>query len=645
MATVKKPTGFDLKLFEQMQEPISIRIERKNPRTGQMEPIPLPQDVWAKEDARRIENIILKDVSGGGNYKGQMIGAAGKTMEWTFAYPTQFYPELIPPGSADALGQGGSPSMPQPAVGGTAAAIPPWQSGLYGHPVSPPAATPIPGYQRPGAMPPQMSPMGFGFGGYPPMPPYNPYGFPPPYQAPPPPVTSTSRSGGKDPELDMLRQQMQASQRQADEERHAREREAQAAAFREQLASQQQKADEQIRQLREMMIDGQKRTRPEDDPAIQTMRQQNEMLQKQMEEQRRQLEQTQAEARHREEMRQLQENSQRQIDALKDLVTKMGENKTDPMIMSLIEMQRGQMDVAREASRQQAESTREQSRLAAEQPRLIVDMMSKMREASGGEQMLSNIASAYSNVNQMQMQVMEMLMNSGQSPGIALAEGALASGKEVLERYLMAKRDNDLAAQRTQQVTAQAQAAAVQAQAYYAQQQQAQAVYRDENGSIVGQPPARDQLVGDAMQGTVEGVEEAQVEAVDAEGVEVVDSVPPTVNTGPKEAAIFGPLYDHVKQLRMVVQNGDAGPEAVAQVIIEAIFEIDKQGVTVPAFTLVLEDRFAELIDLLLPSVSSDFAGETIQHLQKKLSDLGVDFKDDAPQVIDVEQPQPAGVN
>ncbi len=632
MATVtKKPTGFDLKLFEQMQEPISIRIERKNPRSGQMEPIPLPQPQWAKEDARRIENIILKDVSGGGSYKGQMIGADGKTMDWAFAYPTNFYPELIPPGSADALGVPGVLAGAHPAVAGTPAAVPPWQSGAYGQPIAPPTAPQLPGYTGPQAPP--MQSAGFSFPPMPPMPPaplmnymqgHNPYGYAPP------PAASTQRAPGGSPELDAVKQQLAAARRQADEERHARERESQAASFRADTESRERKHSEEMRQLREMIAENKQPARSDSDPVLLAMRQQNEALQKQMDEQRRindqqqaevrrQTEAQQADQRHRDEMRQMQENNQRQIDSMKEMIAKMGENKSDPMMMSLIEMQRGQMDTAREASRQQAESTREQSRLSSEQPRLIVDMMSKMREASGGEQMLSNIGNAYANANQMMMQAMEAMSGMGQSPGMALAEGALASGKEVLERFMIGKRDSDLAKERTAQVHSQSQAAAQQSQAYYAAQvaAQTQDVYRDENGNIISQPPERDQL---------EGAE--AVEGADADGVEVVDGAPIDAQeiTGDKEEVIFGPLYDHVKQLRAVVESGDAGPEAVAQVIIEAIFEIDKRGATVPAFSLVLEDRYAELMDLLLPSAPTQFVGEAIQHLQKKLSELGVDF-------------------
>ncbi len=641
-ATTKKPVGFDLKVFEQMQEPISMRIERKNPRSGQMEPIPLPQSQWSKEDARRIENIILKDVAGGGSYRGQMIGAGGKTMEWLFAFPTNLFPELIPPGSADALGH--PAAVAPPAVAGTPAAVPPWQSGAYGQPLSPPAAPVLQGYQSPVVpqMAPQMAPAGFGYGGYPQMPYMQPQAFNPYAYQPPPQMQSTPR-GGSSPELDAVKAQLAESKRHTDEERHVREREQQAASNRADAELRERKHSEEMRAMREQIakLGEQPKTRPGDDPSIIAMKAANDTLQKQMDEQRRINDQQQAEQRrqaeaqtadqrHRDEMRAMSENNQRQMDSMKEMIAKMGENKSDPMMMALVEMQRGQQDAARETSRQQADATRESARQSAEQPRNIVEMMSKMREASGGEQMLSNIGTAYANANQMMMQAMEAMAGMGQSPGMALAEGALASGKEVLEKIMMGKRDEALAKERTQQVASQAQAQAQQTEAYYAAQRAGvQDAYRDENGNIVAQPIPRDQI-GAAQTGTVDGVEQP----------EVVDSVPPgtqqaataepaaTTDAEKRDVELFGPLLGHVKELREAVAADKANPETVAQVIIEAMIEIDKESVTVPAFSLVLEDRWAELMDLVLPTVSSEFAGETIQHLQTKLKELGIEFPD-----------------
>lgn len=585
MATAKKPSQWDVAVFEKMSAPIRLRIERKNPRTGQMEPIPLPQDVWSKEDAERIEQIILNDVAGGGSYKGQMIDSNGTSMEWTFAFPTDYFPPLIPPGSAAALGQ----SAPAPAVAGTPAAIPSWQRGAFGMPVSPPGQPFVPSYT--GA--PQMQQPPFGF--------YNPY----PYQ-PPPPTTSTPLRRD-DERTEQLRQQLDAMRQSAAEERHAREREAAEARHREQVAAMQGKFADEMRQMREMMAEH-KRTRPEDDPAILAMKQQNELLQRQMDEQRRQLEQQQAEARHREaearhreEMRQLQDNSQRQIDALKELIAKASENRQDPQLLMLIEMQRQQSEAAREQARIQSEIQREATRAAAESPRQMVDMMERLRSAGGLEQTLSAINTSYTGLMDQQRSVLEMVMNMGPDPKMALAEGALAGVKEVAERFVVGKRDEAIARERTEQMKAQERATQAQAQAMAAQAY-ASAPYRYEDGSIKGQPPQREQLAGQQ---------------------EEAPEVKPK-NGKPSEQEFFGPLMEHVTMLRDAARKDEVDPDTLATFVIQAAMAVEQSGEVVPVYVLYHEERYAELVDLLLPGASSEFIGACVRALEEKINALGV---------------------
>lgn len=588
MATPKKPSQWDVKVFEKMAPPIRLRIERKNPRTGQMEPIPLPQDVWSKEDAERIEQIILNDVAGGGSYKGQMIDSNGTSMEWTFAFPTDYFPPLIPPGSAAALGQSQAAQPTPPAVAGTPAAIPAWQRGAYGTPVSPPGQAFVPPYSG-APMTQQQPPFGYAPNWWPPQ---------PTYTAPP---ASTSRKD--DTQTEHLRQQLDALRQANADERHAREREAADARHREQVAAMQSKFADEMRQMREMMAES-KRTRPEDDPAILAMKQQNELLQKQMEDQRRQLEQQQAEARHRDEMRMLQENNQRQIDALKDLISKATENRTDPQMTMLIEMQRQQSEAQREQSRIQAEIQREATRNAAESPRQMVDMMERLRSAGGLEQTLSAINASYTGLMDQQRGVLEMVMNMGPDPKMALAEGALAGVKEVAERFVVSKRDETIARERTEQLKAQERAYTAQA---YAAQAAAQDPYRYEDGSIKGEPPQREQLAGQQ-----EEVEEHEEPVVTKK------------NGKPSEQEFFGPLMEHVTMLRDAAAKGEVDPDTLATFVIQAAMAVEQSGEVVPVYVLYHEERYAELVDVLLPGIPSEFAGECVTALAAKIAELGI---------------------
>jgi len=618
MATPKKPTQFDLKVFESMQEPIRIRIERKNRRSNQMEPISLPQTEWSKEDAGNIEQIVLHDLAGGGSYKGQMTGAGGKAMEWVFYYPEEVFPSKIPEGAAGAIG------VPQPMQ---APQAPPsaqplgWSPGMYGSPVSPPNRPSIPSYQ--GQQPQQGIPSQY----WPSVYPQAGYPYVPPPMSPwtqqyQPVPASSPRGAGASAETEALRQQLQEARRAADEERHAREREAQAAAFRQQQIEAERKHSEEMRQLREM-IAAQKKTSPADDPVIQQMKVQNELLQRQVEEANRKAEQQAAEARHRQEMQTLRESMQAQQNETRQLMAKMGENKSDPMMTTLVEMQRSANDDRREQARVQSELQREASRQAAESPRQMVEMMERLRSAGGMEQVLQSISGSYSGLMDQQRGIMEMMMNMGPDPKMALAEGALAGGKELVERFITGKRDADIAKERTEQVKANERAVSAQAQAqarvYEAQQaavQASQEIYRDENGNIPAPPPQRDQLTG-PEQDEEQPTEEQPVVGEDGLEVQTDEGVL-------TEQDVFGPAWENVQQLREAVTQGTISPDLVATFLIEAMMVIQKEGHEVPAFSLVLEQRYADLMELLMPAAPSEFMGQCIEMFVKKMDEFGI---------------------
>lgn len=420
-------------------------------------------------------------------------------------------------------------------------------------------------------------------------------------------------------ELEAMRQQLAEAKRQADEERHARERDAQQAAFRQQQIEAERKHTEEMRELRAAVTAAAsvKKINPADDPILQQMKAQNEALQRRLEETERRNEQAAAEARHREEMKTLQETMQRQQDQTKELIAKMAEGNKgpDPQMTMLIEMQRAANDDRREQARVQSELQREAARQATEAPRQMVDMMERLRSAGGMEQVLASISGSYAGLMEQQKGVLEMVMNMGPDPKMALAEGALAGGKEILEQFMMSKRDTSLAAQRTEQMKAQERATAAQAQAQvaYATQVASQAPYRDENGNIAGQPPQRDQLAGEA---------EVEAELIEEGTESETGSEQPDVVT---EEEVFGPAWENVLQLREAVENGEVKPNMVATFLVQAVMEIQKNDLTVPAFSLIVDQRYADLMDLLLPTAPSEFVGECVTEFIKRLREVGLD--------------------
>jgi hypothetical protein len=595
--TKKAQAGFDLKKLEAMSPPFKVRIERKDRRTQKWMGIPLPQDIWSKEDVERIEQIVLNDIAGGGYYKGQILDTAGSVLEWEFAFAPDFFPEKIPQAMAGAVNPatnaapiaGASPTTAQPPV------AQPYQANPFAGPVSAPGMQFAPPYQSP------MQNQN-GQNSNPPAPPWgwNPWGMPAPwmqpaaqvhgYQAPP---TSTPRNGAvQNKEVEELKLQIQNSE-------HRREREAQESAHRAALDNQAQQFREEMRQMREMLAA--QKTRPEDDPMVQAMKAQMEEMKRQNEQLQAQREQDAAEQRHRESLQQMQQQQQQQLMQQQQMQQQQMEtfrllmeqqNKQDPVMPLILEQMRQQADAQRENSRIAADQARENARLAVEQPRTTVEMMEKLRAAGGSEQMIASMNSAYSGLLEQQRGIMEMVMQMGQG---STMENVLAAGKETLENYIGAKRDAELAKSRVAQAQAQERAVAAQAAAQAATAQAS--VYRYPDGSIKGQPPSDQAQLGSAEEVAAE-VNDAEAAAEAAAG-----RVPP-------EADLFGVIYEEVQTLRSQVAAGNVAPKLVATAIVQAADMIQQQGVTVPVFALYADQRYAELIDYLLPGVPSDYAGE-----------------------------------
>lgn len=591
MATPKKSSRFDLSALQKMKEPVRIRIARKDRLTGgRLQPIPLPLEEWSLNDAAKIEDIVLNDIAGGGTFEAQVTDANGASMQWEFHYPMDYFPPKMPGGMAAAAA-----APPANGTNGTPPGAPPssappsgWQPGMYGHPQPLPQQPqpqsyaawqqqqhqqPYQPYQGPwGPTPPYM---------YPPQVPYNPYG----YQAPP--AASSSRMGGSDSKVEQLQrqlEQLQADKLRGDYERSLAQQQAQ---HREELVALKSGFENQIRELKEALVD--RRRSNDDDPALLALKQQNETIKQQFEQEKQARERAEAEARHREEMRQLRETSDKQVESLKMMVEKMNDGRIDPTMQMLVELQRQQADAQRESSRISAEQARESSRLAAEQPRMVMDMLERASNASGSEKIVSQLAQAYQGSNEMYKGAVEMLLNMQGSPGWEMAGNALESGKQILEQYVKGKRDSDVAAQQTEQMRAQAQAAS----AYAAAQQDP---YRYEDGSIKGAAPQHAALPD----------EEAEV-VENNNDTEPVDPEVGEVHGGVKEAALFGLIWDNVREVRELVVNGQVDPGQVGQAVVQAAIQVEEAGVEVPVFELYRERRYADLMDLVLPGATSEF--------------------------------------
>ena len=609
--TVARPQKkeFDLKLLSEMVEPIAIRVVRLDKRAGGREPIALPQAEWNKADAANIEGLILNHIAGGGHYEGQISDSSGKAFSWPFHYSETYYPPKVPPGSQAAAVVGAAPAMPP---GGGMATAPPGTVWV------PPTAMNIPQVPTPPAFQPQQPQFGTPFGYTPP----SPYGFPQPnlLSYPSSPYTSpfstpvgfpgAGAAQPNDNEVKQLRADIAAQKRESQETRHKAEREAADNRHTAEMVS----LKEEIRRL------GENKPRGEDDPMMVTLRTEIGALQKKGDEDRQRYEQQQQDTRHRDEMAELRRSSDAKFETLQHSIEKMAtdaaNNQQNPLVTMLAESNRQSAEGQRESNRLAAEASREQARVMENAPNNLLTIVEGIRRTSGSDQLMSNVANAYDGAMGMMTRNMEMMnqfaMQSQGSPVVGLVADGIQQAKDLATGYMKGKQQEEIAKSRVEQAKAQAQAASAAAQAAAMHAQAA--------------PPAVAPQAQAAAATADAGVRQAEADQAKAEA----DLKEAQVKL-PKEEQIFGPTWPEVEGLRKLVADGQVDAEQVALGICKAQIQLETAGVAVPAFTLLADQRFAELLDYMLPDTSVEFKGECVEQLRALLQRISID----GPGVID----------
>ncbi|KKN61341.1 hypothetical protein LCGC14_0522730 [marine sediment metagenome] len=579
MAAVKKQVGFDLAKLAKLPGPFRLYLTRQLPG-GQKEPIPLPQTEWSNQEVIDFENTVVTRISGGGNYAAQLTTLdGGDGFTWEFGYSEKLYPSMVPPGLQSAY-------VPPPVtVQGAPVATPaPIPYGLQIQNQNQPLAQPQAHFATPISQlsgPAYMYPPGYGQ-------PIPQYPYPSPYQ--PPRQAADSKEDALKKELEQIRLANQQAE-------HRRERESDAARHTAQMTS----LREEIRRASEAV-----KQPAGESPELVALKSQNAMLQKQIEAQAQaqrdmmtKIERQQAESRdqtardvaqrqHEERMRQMEENSRREMQGLKDQMALVQANngKQDPMLPFLMESQRQAADVARE-----------QARTAASAPQQLMSIVEGVRRSSGADQIMTNLAGAYDSVNNMVMRNAEMMGNfmaqSQGSPVMGLIGDALHSGKEVLAQMVTAK-------SKSEEARAQADAARDQQTAAieYARANAAAAAAAQSKGNGV---PEEDQVIQ-----ATEARQEAEVEAEQA-NQEVA-------NLEPK---LFGSLlWPEIEKLRQwIAKEGieNVDPRGIVVMLIQAAGKMKENGLDAPVLYLFENQQWAELFDRVIPDVTAEFASECVK--------------------------------
>lgn len=649
---------FDLERFQQMIEPFTVRVERlegstrspiplpPSPSTGMTSPCTAPVTGWTAGDVSGLEQWLLTEWSGGGFYSISIVDANNTSMEWEANFDPGKYPKMVPP----PLRSGANPmitSTPREAPPTSAAAqmLPQLQASAESYGAGPgfyPAhvygpTTYGPTTYAPTTNIPQGTPM------------YRPTWFPPPpiVQAPP-------ANGHRDRERELeteskahkaaLDEALRTIERMRyDAEIQRRDMEARAekllrdieGKYQGQISDLRGGFDKQVSNLeREVHEMRRAAERPpvDIDAKLETMfermvkpllgNKDDERVKRLEDELRRERDERATQERERqlrEELRRMEERTQGMMRELKDAQKDRG---PDPILQMMQTSMQTQMEALRQVSQQQQLSMQQLTQFMMP-PQAIAGIM---RDASNGsDQLMKNVMGAFSSMFDLFRDGVAnvlQLSGSGESPMMRVIENGLEKLGGLGDNWVKGQRDAQVAQAKVQQTYIEAQAEMARAQAQ-AQQSAAQAQQPVPQQQWANQQPGQPQ-----PQITGPGKTQPQPETDE-----------PKVR-GLTDVQWFGGAHERVVELRKAVaQYADAtkarpfkrneegqivgaAPKDTARFVMEAARFIVANNVnldTVPAFRLFMQERYADLLDLLLPEASQAYRDDVVKCLTSVL--------------------------
>jgi len=633
----KQPRRFDPAQLEAMVEPLTVRVERQvgSSRT----PIQLWKDEWEKSEISGLETNLVTEWSGGGLYSIIVMDSSQPPakLEWEPYFPPNEFPIRTPPPLQSATQGASVPSNPPPSLPPTSAAAM----------AAPPQPSFIP-QVRPMANQPFFNP--YANLSVQPMqaPTWSPPGYtPPPAPAVNPAVSAASQAAAvadaerrrMEEELRAMREafakqreDMLAAQHRAEMERREREMKADQAAI-----------DTRFARL-ESLIEKTLTAKPAGpDPALEALREQNRMLAEKAEAERREREAERRERAIEDRLARQAEESRRQFDALQ---AAMQANKgPDPMVMMMQEMTRQQIEAMKEQARAQQFAAERMSQNMLS-PRDIIQITKD--NSNDANNVLKNITAVYSDMFSTQRTLIEQAAQLNQSPGdtpIAVVREGIEKLTDLAGRYTASKSKETVA-------SLQAQAAV--------EQTKIQAAMLAQNPHLAaaaqGEQQAQQQIAAPTV---VAGQLPADAKPANVEPA-------PAAATGPKrmgrtDEQWFGPILSHVIQLReRVAVFLDAvtsqpmkidpktgrppgfDPDDTAEAIGQALYAVQERQLAVPVMTdLLMQDRIAEFMDVLLPDVPQAYRDDVVQSMLSDGDEEGEEAEEaeEAPAVAPVAAP------
>lgn len=432
MIQPKQPQKFDLKLFEQMIEPFSVRVEKVRGSMKQDVTPPAPTEVgWAKEHILELQTWIVTNWSGGGHYLYAIIDSSSPplTMEWTGFYLPADFPEKIPP-----MLQGGALGAPIPIS-------------AHQPPKAPLMAAPLGSFYpqfTQTQQPQQSQPQGY-------------YQMPAAQQG----FVPTPSSYTADADRRRLEDALAAANTQLQQ---AREQVAQRE-FERRSAEQKSENDRRFTELQQLIQQmGQNLTvqKPANDPAIEQLREANRQLQEQMRMQVESAERTRREQELRDLIKTNQEETRRQIEAAnaryETLMRETAGKGPDPTLTMFQESMRMQVEAMKDMARNsQAQLDRAQSFMMRPQ-----DVIQLTKDSSTGvDQVAMQMNRAWQDMFNVSKQLTEQAAQLNQGGGnevVSLVRDIGGKVGEWAEKYTGGKAKTEIAGLNAQAEIARAQA-------------------------------------------------------------------------------------------------------------------------------------------------------------------------------------------
>lgn len=656
---------FDPAKLEAMSEPLAVRVEKLKGNTRMLIPLPggddgSPQGAnWSKEDVKNLEQWLVTEWAGGGMYSITVTDGTvpqAQKHDWQIFYNPQEFPEKVPPTlqAAAAERPHAQPQQPSQVRSMFPSAF---TTGL-------PA-----GAQAQQAAPGQPTTV------------YVPYQQPAPYQAQPIARVDTSAVAAADAERRRLEDQLKEMQAQLararEEQMHTQHRqELERAEAR--MRTEQSAIKDQFEGLKQAIAQlATANARPAVDPAMEALKEQNRLMMQQVEEAKREREAERRERELRDSIAAQKEDTRRQIEAMNaqlaaTLAAAQANKAPDPMIMFLQENARQQIEAAKEASRNQTAQFAQLQALMMN-PR---DIMAMTKESSNGlEATTRQITSAYQAILEMQRNAVEQIMQlngSGGNETMQLIEKGIDRASSFAERFIGGKTKEAVTTQQTQAQLAQANAAAMTAQANAMHAQaamQANAARQADSGLNGARPPIQPTPVpakaGPSGETQVSQTSSVPIANANANEQWTTGPVPPVVVGPPVKRVLghtdeewFGPILPKVTELREGVArfiesiaktpprlNKDGSvdgmePEQAADVILQAAMIIMQQQVPVAAMIQLLgQGRVADFMDVLLPDAPQPYRDAVAQLVLTELQGGGDDDDEDEEDESEEEAP------